>query len=290
MDDDPHLDADWPRVLISNRQDEPSTRRGCARSPATRCAARGSSARSSRCRSSTQDEIAELHERFMDEPGPTDVLSFPLDDVDDETASGSSATSSWRPRRRRGTTRPIPRPSSGSCSSTGSCISSATTTRRTARAPGCGSGRSATAGCARRELVVGARGRARALRVGARRRRGVAHADVARSRAGARGGRPPERGDARQDRVRSAALPERRLPLGDVRAERLGDPRGDPRGARVREHVGHARVVRVHAAVLRVRRGDGEDVRGPAHGPRGPRALAARVVPRPPPRGPRRGS
>ncbi len=42
------------------------------------------------------DEIAELHERFMDEPGPTDVLSFPLDDVDEaenEGASGSSATS-----------------------------------------------------------------------------------------------------------------------------------------------------------------------------------------------------
>ena len=30
-----------------------------------------------------QDEIAGLHERFMDEPGPTDVLSFPLDDVDE---------------------------------------------------------------------------------------------------------------------------------------------------------------------------------------------------------------
>ena len=30
-----------------------------------------------------QDEIAGLHERFMDEPGPTDVLSFPFDDVDE---------------------------------------------------------------------------------------------------------------------------------------------------------------------------------------------------------------
>jgi probable rRNA maturation factor len=29
-------------------------------------------------------EIADLHERFMHEPGPTDVLSFPLDDVDEE--------------------------------------------------------------------------------------------------------------------------------------------------------------------------------------------------------------
>ncbi len=29
-------------------------------------------------------EMAELHERFMDEPGPTDVLSFPLDDADED--------------------------------------------------------------------------------------------------------------------------------------------------------------------------------------------------------------
>jgi probable rRNA maturation factor len=27
-----------------------------------------------------EDEIAELHERYLHEPGPTDVLSFPLDD------------------------------------------------------------------------------------------------------------------------------------------------------------------------------------------------------------------
>src|SRR3954452_21944308 len=29
-------------------------------------------------------EIEDLHVRFMDEPGPTDVLSFPLDDVDED--------------------------------------------------------------------------------------------------------------------------------------------------------------------------------------------------------------
>jgi probable rRNA maturation factor len=28
----------------------------------------------------TEDEIAELHERYLHEAGPTDVLSFPLDD------------------------------------------------------------------------------------------------------------------------------------------------------------------------------------------------------------------
>lgn len=30
----------------------------------------------------TEDEIADLHERYMGEPGPTDVLSFPLDEDD----------------------------------------------------------------------------------------------------------------------------------------------------------------------------------------------------------------
>jgi probable rRNA maturation factor len=30
-----------------------------------------------------EDEITDLHVRYMDQPGPTDVLSFPLDDVDE---------------------------------------------------------------------------------------------------------------------------------------------------------------------------------------------------------------
>jgi probable rRNA maturation factor len=34
-----------------------------------------------------EPEMAELHERFMDEPGPTDVLTFPLDE-DDRTEDG----------------------------------------------------------------------------------------------------------------------------------------------------------------------------------------------------------
>jgi probable rRNA maturation factor len=32
----------------------------------------------------TADEIADLHVRYMDEEGPTDVLSFPLDGEEDE--------------------------------------------------------------------------------------------------------------------------------------------------------------------------------------------------------------
>ncbi|HET9673012.1 MAG TPA: rRNA maturation RNase YbeY [Actinomycetota bacterium] len=31
-------------------------------------------------------EIAELHQRYLGEPGPTDVLSFPLEDVDEDGA------------------------------------------------------------------------------------------------------------------------------------------------------------------------------------------------------------
>jgi probable rRNA maturation factor len=31
-----------------------------------------------------EDEITDLHERYLDEPGPTDVLSFPLEDVDED--------------------------------------------------------------------------------------------------------------------------------------------------------------------------------------------------------------
>ena len=35
----------------------------------------------------TDEEMADLHERYLGEPGPTDVLSFPLDD-DDRDESG----------------------------------------------------------------------------------------------------------------------------------------------------------------------------------------------------------
>jgi probable rRNA maturation factor len=41
------------------------------------------------------DEIADLHERFMDEQGPTDVLSFPLDDprsIDDPRPADDPAS------------------------------------------------------------------------------------------------------------------------------------------------------------------------------------------------------
>lgn len=33
----------------------------------------------------TSEAMAELHERWMDEPGPTDVMSFPMDELADES-------------------------------------------------------------------------------------------------------------------------------------------------------------------------------------------------------------
>jgi len=84
MDDDPHLDADRLRILISNRQERPVDEEGL-RSLA-RDTMRGEGIERAELSVSfvEQDEIAGLHERFMDEPGPTDVLSFPLDDMDED--------------------------------------------------------------------------------------------------------------------------------------------------------------------------------------------------------------
>lgn len=82
MDDGDHLDP-WPRVLISNRQDRPVDEE--ALRALARDTLRGEGVDRAELSVSfvEQDEIAGLHERFMDEPGPTDVLSFPLDDVDE---------------------------------------------------------------------------------------------------------------------------------------------------------------------------------------------------------------
>ena len=76
-------DGEQPRVLISNRQDEAVDEE--ALRALARDTLRGEGIERAELSVSfvDQDEIAGLHERFMDEPGPTDVLSFPLDDVDE---------------------------------------------------------------------------------------------------------------------------------------------------------------------------------------------------------------
>ncbi len=84
MADDDHpvdpgpADGAWPRVLISNRQRRELDVEGL-RSLA-RDTLRGEGVDRAELSVSFVEtgEIEELHERFMDEPGPTDVLSFPL--------------------------------------------------------------------------------------------------------------------------------------------------------------------------------------------------------------------
>jgi probable rRNA maturation factor len=75
-------DGEQPRVLISNRQDEAIDEEGLR--ALARETLRGEDILHAELSVSfvSPDEIAGLHERFMDEAGPTDVLSFPLDDVD----------------------------------------------------------------------------------------------------------------------------------------------------------------------------------------------------------------
>ena len=77
-------DGEQPRVLISNRQGE-AVDEGALRALA-RDTLRGEGIERAELSVSfvDQGEIAGLHERFMDEPGPTDVLSFPLDDIDED--------------------------------------------------------------------------------------------------------------------------------------------------------------------------------------------------------------
>jgi len=83
-------DGEHPRVLISNRQDEPVDEE--ALRALARETLRGEDIERAELSVSfvNQEEIAGLHERFMDEPGPTDVLSFPLDGVD-EAKDGEGA-------------------------------------------------------------------------------------------------------------------------------------------------------------------------------------------------------
>jgi probable rRNA maturation factor len=80
-DDDP---PGSPRVLISDRQELPVDAAGLAE--VAREALRGEGLGRAELSLSFvgEDEIARLHERYLGEPGPTDVLSFPLGDVDED--------------------------------------------------------------------------------------------------------------------------------------------------------------------------------------------------------------
>jgi probable rRNA maturation factor len=76
-------DDDHPVVLISNRQTAPIDLDGLAALARETLRAEGVDRAELSVSFVDEAEMADLHVRFMDEEGPTDVLSFPLDDVDD---------------------------------------------------------------------------------------------------------------------------------------------------------------------------------------------------------------
>jgi probable rRNA maturation factor len=89
-DDDPGHpppDATPPSILVSNRQDADLDEAGLIELARRTLIAEGHAETELSLSFVTDDEITGLHERYLDEPGPTDVLSFPLDE-DDVTEDG----------------------------------------------------------------------------------------------------------------------------------------------------------------------------------------------------------
>ena len=78
-------DGGHPAVIVSNRQPYAVDERALAALAAETLAAEGHERAELSLSFVDEAEIAEMHERYMHEPGPTDVLSFSLgvDDVDE---------------------------------------------------------------------------------------------------------------------------------------------------------------------------------------------------------------
>jgi probable rRNA maturation factor len=69
-----------PTVLVSDRQSQPVEADALARLAADVLTAEGRPDAELSLSFVDEDEMTDLHVRYMDEPGPTDVLSFPLDE------------------------------------------------------------------------------------------------------------------------------------------------------------------------------------------------------------------
>ena len=67
-------------VLVSNRQDSPIDEAALAALAERTLAAEGRRGVELSLSFVGEDEMADLHVRYLDEPGPTDVLSFPMDE------------------------------------------------------------------------------------------------------------------------------------------------------------------------------------------------------------------
>lgn len=73
-----------PSVIVSNRQPRTVDETALAALAASTLVAEGYGRAELSLSFVDEHEMTELHERYMQEPGPTDVLSFPLDDDVDE--------------------------------------------------------------------------------------------------------------------------------------------------------------------------------------------------------------
>jgi probable rRNA maturation factor len=77
--------GDSPTILISNRQGAPLDEAGLSALAVDCLGGEGVGASAELSVSFvTAEEMAELHERYMGEPGPTDVLSFAMDEEEGE--------------------------------------------------------------------------------------------------------------------------------------------------------------------------------------------------------------
>ncbi len=76
--DQPHPPASPPGVLVSNRQDLPLDEGELAELARRTLEAEGHGDLELSVSFVGEEEMAELHLRYAGEPGPTDVLSFPL--------------------------------------------------------------------------------------------------------------------------------------------------------------------------------------------------------------------
>jgi probable rRNA maturation factor len=77
-------DDDGPRILVSDRQPEPLDHDGLVELARTTLAAEGVARSELSVSFVTTEEMADLHRTYLDEEGPTDVLSFPLEESNEE--------------------------------------------------------------------------------------------------------------------------------------------------------------------------------------------------------------
>ena len=84
MRDDDKPPSDRPTVLVDNRQPQPVDEARVRDLARATLQGEGHVDVELSVSFVGEAEIEDLHVRFMDEPGPTDVLSFPLNDVDED--------------------------------------------------------------------------------------------------------------------------------------------------------------------------------------------------------------